>query len=160
MVGRGLGAGLAPAQDGAYAREQLAWLEGLGQVVVGADLQADHAVHGVALGGEHQHRHLGGRARQRAYAPAHLQAVHVGQHQVQDHQVGQLAALQLRQAARAIGHVRHLQPGLAEVFAHHLREAVVVFDHQQLRVHGWHLGIALSCCVEVLVKLGKPLLIV
>ncbi|TXH47842.1 MAG: response regulator [Burkholderiaceae bacterium] len=42
MVGRGLGAGLAPAQDGAYAREQLAWLEGLGQVVVGAVLLAEY----------------------------------------------------------------------------------------------------------------------
>jgi hypothetical protein len=42
-----------PAQDRADARQQLARLEGFGQVVVGADLQADDAVHRVALGGEH-----------------------------------------------------------------------------------------------------------
>jgi hypothetical protein len=36
---------------------QLARLEGLGQVVVGAEFQADHAVHQLAARGEHQHRH-------------------------------------------------------------------------------------------------------
>jgi hypothetical protein len=127
------------AQDGADARQQFARLERLGQVVVGAQLQADDPVHGVALGGEHEHRHLRRMALQRADAAAHLQAVHVGQHEVQDHEVGQgpgVRSLQLRQAALAIRAVRDLQARLAQVLAHHLREAGVVFDHQQLGAHG------------------------
>ena len=51
-------------------------------------------------------------------------------------------ALQLRQATLAIGAVRDMQARLAQVFAHHLREAGVVFNHQQVRAHrgsvvGW-----------------------
>ena len=54
--------GLAPparaAQDRAQPRQQLARLERLGQIIVGAHLQADHAVHGVAARGQHQDRRL------------------------------------------------------------------------------------------------------
>jgi hypothetical protein len=50
-----------------------------------------------------------------------------------------------------------VQAGLAQVFAHHLREAVVVFDHEQLRIHGGHLPGGVSRCVEAPVKLGKLL---
>jgi hypothetical protein len=54
----------AAAQHGAHARQQLARLEGFGQVVVGAHFQADDAVHRVALGGQHDHRHARRIARQ------------------------------------------------------------------------------------------------
>ena len=47
----------APAQHRMDARHEFARIEGLGQVVVGADLQADDAVHVVALGGEHDDGH-------------------------------------------------------------------------------------------------------
>src|SRR5207237_811778 len=52
-------AGLAPAHDRAQTRQQLSRFERLGQVVVGADLQADDAVHRLAPRGEHQHRYVG-----------------------------------------------------------------------------------------------------
>jgi len=131
---------LAP-QDGADARQQLARLEGLGQVVVGADLQADHAVHGITLGGQHQHRDLRRGAGQRADAAADFEAVDVGQHQVEDHQVGQrlrVDDLQRGQAAQAVAAVLELEAVLAQVLADHLGQAGVIFNHQQVvHAHGF-----------------------
>jgi hypothetical protein len=125
----------APAQHGADARQQLARLKGLGQVVVGAQLQADDAVHRVALGGEHQHRHLGRGAGQRADAAAHVQAVHVGQHQVEDDQIGRIG-LHAFQSAEAVSGVRKGKSRLDQVFADHPGQAAIVFDHQQAGTHG------------------------
>ena len=51
------------AQDRLDARQQLARAERLGQVVVGAHLQADDAVGLLAARGEHDHRDLGLRAQ-------------------------------------------------------------------------------------------------
>ena len=52
--------------------------------------------------------------------------------------------------------LRALPGPAAQVLAHHLRQAVVVFDHQQLRVHGRHLRLPVSRGVEAWVKFGKP----
>ena len=88
----GLRRALAPAQDGAQPRQQLARLERLGQVVVGAQLEADDAVHGVAARGQHQDRRL----RAGAHAPADLEAVDIGQHQIEHQRVEGLAPVQRR----------------------------------------------------------------
>jgi len=50
---------VGPAQDRAQPREQLPGLERLRQVVVGAYLEPDHAVHRVAPRGQHEHRGVG-----------------------------------------------------------------------------------------------------
>ena len=92
--------GRLAAQHRVDARHQLARVEGLGQVVVGAHLQADDAVDVVALGGEHDDR---GRGRLRAQAAADRQAVLARQHQVEHHQVVALAR-QLLVHARGVGH--------------------------------------------------------
>ena len=57
---------LRAAEHRAHARQQLARVERLGQVVVGAELEADDLVDVVALGGEHDHRQRRqlGRARE------------------------------------------------------------------------------------------------
>ena len=69
LVGRGFG--LRAAQQGLHAGQQFARLEGLGQVVVGARIQAAHAVVHAVQAGENQHRHarIGG-----AQAAQHFQA--------------------------------------------------------------------------------------
>ncbi len=54
--------GHGPAQDGLDAQQQLLRLEGLGQIVVGAELEALDAVVGQAAGGEDQHRRAARRA--------------------------------------------------------------------------------------------------
>ena len=109
--------------------------EGLGQVIVRAQLEADDAVHRVALGREHQDRHLAHLAGHCANAPADLQAVHVRQHQVQDQQLHRHTALRLLQQRHTGPGVQPVGDGEAralEVLAHHLREAGVVFDHEEL----------------------------
>ena len=125
----------APAQHGANAGQQLARLERLGQVVVSANFQADDAIHRVALGRQHQHGGVGRGAAQALDAAAHFQAVHVGQHQVQDHQVGR-AGLQRFQAGGAGGGMGEAIARLAQILAHHAGQAGVVFDHQKLLCHG------------------------
>src|SRR4029077_13417485 len=49
---------LGPAQHALHAREQLAQVEGLADVVVGAHFQPDHAVDHIARRGEHDDRHV------------------------------------------------------------------------------------------------------
>ena len=146
------GARRMAAQNRADAGQQFAWLEGLGQIIVGADLQADDAVHRVALGGQHQHRYLGRRAGQGTDAPAHLQPVHVGQHQVQQHQIGhgfRRPCAQIGQAAVCVGLVRDINPGLAQILGHHLRQTGVVFDHQQAFNHGASLLRGCTGCLKL-----------
>jgi hypothetical protein len=53
---------VASAEDGAQPREQLAGVEGLREVVVGAELETDDAVGVLAPGGEHQDRNPTRRA--------------------------------------------------------------------------------------------------
>ena len=77
-------AGRAAAQQRAQAGEQLLALERLDEVVVGADVQAlDAAVERVARG-EHEDRHVAVGAQ----APGDLDAVELGQAEVEDDHVG------------------------------------------------------------------------
>ena len=91
-----------PAQHGVDARDQLARIERLGEVIVGAHLQADDAIDVLALGGEHDDRH---RLAGAAQAAAYRQAVLAGQHQVEHEQVRRIA---LQLACR--GRVRRAAP--------------------------------------------------
>ena len=79
-----LGARVGAADQRAHARLQLGELERLGEVVVGAEVQARDPVLDRIAHGEDQHRHAGAA---RAQALQHLEAVHLGQSQVEQHQV-------------------------------------------------------------------------
>ena len=86
-----------PAQHRVDARDELARIERLGQVVVGAHLEADDAVDVLALGRQHDDRHgLAGAAQ----APADGQPVLAGQHQVEHDQVRRVALQLLVELAR------------------------------------------------------------
>ena len=63
-------AATAPPCQGAHARFQLVEVERLGQVVVGAGVEAEDAVAHRAARGEDQHRRVAARARAPAPAPA------------------------------------------------------------------------------------------
>ena len=80
--------GRRPAQHALHAGDELAWVERLRQIVVGADLEPDDLVDVLVAGGQHQDRDIGGLAD----APADLDPVEVGQHQVEDDQRGRLRA--------------------------------------------------------------------
>src|SRR5205085_6494804 len=73
------GARADAAQYGLDARDQLARVEGLREVVVRADLQPHDAVDVVAAGREHQHGDAGAF---RAQPPENLEAVHPRHHHV------------------------------------------------------------------------------
>ncbi len=119
------------AQNRLDPGKQLARLEGLGQIIVGAELQPDDAVHGVAARGEHEDRGVAPGAD----APAHFEAVEVGQHQIEDEQVEMAAAVLIDgvEAGRGDGNVILR---LAEVVGDHLGKAGIVFDQQDSSGHG------------------------
>src|SRR5438105_1599851 len=115
-----------PAQYRVDPGEKLARIEGLGQVVIGAHLQADDAVDIVALGGEHDDRRCRGL---RAQPPADGKPVLAWQHEIEDHQVVALACELLVHAAR-IGHRLHLVALAAEVAHQEIAQALVVVDDE------------------------------
>ena len=69
------GGGARASQHGADPRQQLAGVEGLGEVVVRSHFEADHLVHVLALGREHDDGQPGPLGR-RADLAADLEAVH------------------------------------------------------------------------------------
>ena len=79
-----LSAAAGPAGHGADTRDELAEAERLDDVVVRPELEADDAVDLLALGGHDDDRHV----RPGAQLPADGVAVHVGQPQVEKHEVG------------------------------------------------------------------------
>ena len=76
---------MAAAQHGAQAGGQLAGVAGLGQIVIGAQLQAQDAVQRFASGREHQHRQIRVVVAQLL---EQLKAAAVGEHDIQHHGIG------------------------------------------------------------------------
>ena len=74
------GCGRSAAQNGVDARGEFAGIEGLGEVIIGADLQADDAVHVVAVSGEHDHRDVGDGTD----LAENFEAAHAGEHHVEN----------------------------------------------------------------------------
>ena len=126
----GLGRTWPTPQDGSQAGKQLARLEGLGQIVVGPQLETDDAVHGVSARGQHQDRHVAARAD----LAAHIEPVHVGQHQVEDDRVEGVARLQ-GEPGRAGPGALDAKSRPAEIVADHLGKAGVVLDQQDAVGH-------------------------
>ena len=91
-------AGRIAAQDRLDPRDELARVERLGHVVVGAQLQPDDLVHVVAARGEHDDRQVALLAQ----SAAHFPAVELGHHQVEHEQVG-LALAHLVERFLAVG---------------------------------------------------------
>ena len=108
----GAGRALDPPQQHPDPGHELARRERLGHVVVGADAEPDEQVGLVVAGGEHQHRAPGGRPA----APAHLEAVEAGQHQVEHDEVrvaGRGAPRRRRPARRRPPRPRSPRPAAA-----------------------------------------------
>jgi hypothetical protein len=74
--------GRGAAKNGFHPGDELAGVERLGQVIVGADLQADDLVDVLVSRGQHQDRDVG----RLADAAADLDPVDVREHQVEDDQ--------------------------------------------------------------------------
>ena len=79
---------LRAPQERAHARGELRHREWLHHVVVRAEIETAHAVIDRIARREHQHRHRAVLLRRAAaQAPQHLEAVHLRQPDVEDHQV-------------------------------------------------------------------------
>ena len=74
---------LGAAQHRAHSRQQLAGIEGLAHVVVGADFQSDDAIHIFALGGDDDDGDVRGALEALGYGEAIL----AGQHQIENQEV-------------------------------------------------------------------------
>src|SRR6185436_1573770 len=122
-----------PPQDRRDAREQLAEVEGLGEVVVAAGLEALHAVVDAAARREEQHRRV---AAGGAGAPADLDAVEAGQHHVEQHEVPALAGHARQPEGAVAGDLGRVALGL-QVLGDPEREVALVLDEQdaQRRAH-------------------------
>src|SRR5579872_2413581 len=117
---------LVTAEQSAYARQQLAEVERFRQVVIGADIEAAHAVlHGIARR-QHEDRH--GVSPQPDGA-ADLPAIGTGQHQVQDDEVELLYGSET-QSLGAIRHALDVEVRLLEPAADELRDRLIVLDEK------------------------------
>src|SRR5205814_2375016 len=117
-------------QDRLHPRQQLARLEWLGQIVVGAELEPDDAIHGIAARGEHQDRRL----RLHPDAAAHIKTIDVGQREVENDAIEALARV-ARDAELALGRNHDVKARLAEIALHHLGKTRVIFDEQDAAGH-------------------------
>ena len=98
-------AGAAPGQC-AHPGKELGQGEGLGQVIVGAGVEAAHAIFHAVLGGEDQHR---GRHLAPAQALEYLDARQPGQAKVEQQQIVGLR----KQRGVGIGAIIHMIDGIA-----------------------------------------------
>src|SRR5437868_8038467 len=120
------------AHDRPHPRNELARIERLRHVVVGADLEADDLVHVLIARGEHEHRQITALAD----PLADLDAVDVGQHEVEDDERGLLGLDEAQRLvparSRADGVARVLQIGGDEGRDRRL----VLHDENRLRLRG------------------------
>ncbi len=145
---RVLVARLHAAQHGVDARGQLARVERLGQVVVGADLEADDAIDVLAAGGE-QDDGNGGTLSQ---GTQNLEAVLLGQHHIQNHQPVAAARRQIDGArARVVGF--DVEPLGAQQLADQVAQLPIVVDDEDRP--GRHRSDCLRKGAPVRVKKGK-----
>jgi hypothetical protein len=108
--------------------QQFTRVEGLAQVVVGADFEADDAVHVLALGGQHDDRRA---VVGRAQAAADREPIFAGHHEVEHDQVDRVAQQDAVQRLAILGH-DDFESFLGEVAAQQVADARVVVDDGDL----------------------------
>ena len=127
---------MAPAQQRLHPGLQLAHAEGLGEVVVAADLQTDDLVEFGVPRREEQHGHVAFGAQ----AAAHLVAVDAGEHHVEHDQVERARASPER-APRRRWMPRDVVALLLQVVRDELGDGVFVVDDEDVRRSLCHEGL-------------------
>ena len=122
-----------PIRERADAQHDLAHDEGLDDIVVGADLEAQDAVLGLALGGQHEDADVGERGVG-ADLLADLVAGRVGQVQIEQDDIGRLRADRREALGAARGPVDRVARGL-EVELEEPRDVALVFDDDHPTFH-------------------------
>jgi hypothetical protein len=134
LGGRG-GVAAAAAEDGLDAQQQLAHAEWLGDVVVGAELEADDAVDLVAARADHDHGDAAG-ALAHPQVAADLGAGHVGQHPVEEDEVRRTALAEEAHRGRAV--LARPERGVTlalEAVAQGLDQVLLVIDEEDRAGH-------------------------
>ena len=121
-----LGRGLSAAQEGADAGEEFDEGEGLDEVIVGALFEAFDAIVESAAGAENQHRRADLAI---ANFLEHLEAVHIGKHAVQNHQVVVGGVNQIERGAAGQSGIDGVS-GAFQPAAQKIGDAFFVLDHE------------------------------
>jgi hypothetical protein len=124
--------GRSATQDGVDARGEFTGIEGLGEVVIGADFEADDAVDVVAVGGEHDDGDRGGCAD----LAEDFKAAHAGEHDIENDQgigAGESAA----EAHGAVMDGFGAQSLRNEIFRDEFAQFHVVIHNQNAGVKCW-----------------------
>ena len=125
-------AGARASHDGADAGQELARVEGLGDVVIGAELEAHDAIGVVAARGEHHD----GDVVLATDASADLEAVGAGEHHVEEHHI-EPARQEPLETERAGLHRFELHAVRREVLGEQARELAVVVDEEGTHLGSW-----------------------
>ena len=124
LVLSGCGGGRA-SQECPDPASELPDREWLRDVVVGAELQADHLVELVVAGGQHDDRHGAGGAK----ALAHLEPVQLREHQVEDDEIDVLLG-EAVECLLPVTRLNHREPVSFERVREELLNGVLVVDEQ------------------------------
>jgi len=122
-----LSKGLCFVVHGTHARQELARIEILGQIIVGSHLETDDTVGIFPLGREHDD----GNGAVGAQTPAKAQAVVARQHDVEHDQVDSSRRQYLLHRP-AIGRDRHPIAMLDEEFRQQVTNGAIVIDDQKM----------------------------
>ena len=116
-------------QRGGDPRQELLDAEGLGHVVVRPQVERGDLVAVAAAGRDHDH------PDRRAFADlaAELEAVDLGEHEVEENDVRAFGLQQL-QGAHAVGGDDRLESAHGEVRAHEIDDVGIVLDEEDLRL--------------------------
>jgi hypothetical protein len=125
---------LAKSTDRLHAAAELPHREGLGDVVVRAQLEPEHLVELLGLGREHDDRDRALRAQ----LPAHVEAVHLREHHVEHDEV-ELTLLEALQRLPPGGRGNHFVPLLAERIGEERLDGLLVVDQKDPRRFTRHL---------------------
>jgi hypothetical protein len=121
---------LQPLQDHLDAGHQFARAEGLGHIVVAADLQAQDAVHLRIVRGQEQDRHVG----RLADLPAHAEAVQFGEAHVEDNEIG-VAFAEGADGRLAVARLQGCEAGLVQRKPHNLPDVRIIINDQDRGCH-------------------------
>jgi hypothetical protein len=126
----GVAGAVGAPEDGLHPRDELTGRERLGEVVVGAQLQAEHPVDLAVPRRQHENRDVAAGGPQPA---AHLQSVDAaGQADVEDHHAGPLVPHRL-DTPLAGRRLHHPEPVLAQVQLDQIGDVLVILDHHDSR---------------------------
>src|SRR5215469_10278054 len=119
------------AEQSFDARQQLQHFEGLGEVIISADLQSQHLVHQLAARRQHDDGHSQGGF---ADVTADVKAVLAGQHHVENDEVIRSAERSLKTFSTVRGAIRHIALAPQAVGEGHA-QVFFVLDDQNTFVH-------------------------